>query len=357
VQGEETNQMNTFSNDFYTIKYPLNWQQAENPYGDHYIAFSSEADEISLEITTSNMFRDEASEFDVLTEIEQRGMEFEEYIIDQNIGYKIEVEVDEKNRIIFIIQKEEMIFNIMFGCQSEDYNDCKVLIEQIVNSFELNDFESFRASVDNWNKYSIENLEIYYPDNSDIYEGIEEWAKIRVDAFDHIAEYLDVEWKYGLIKIYVFNSKEHGAQYGFPLGFAVSEQNLIFTQDVQSPGHELTHCISYRMNGDRKDSDLLSEGLATYLNMMGNDHHRVSANILQEKDYSIKLLGEDFGLNENAYTLGASFVKYLIDEYGLELFKECYAQNKYNEEESFREFYGKEGNMLLNEWMEYLKTY
>lgn len=359
MKGEEMSEMNTFSNAYYTVQYPLNWIQAEYYLGDRLIVFLTEDNQISLKIHATNIFP-EASEGYLLTQIEKSSMEFEEYIIDKKTGYKVEIEEGDKIYACYLVQKEDLVFEMNFEYQADDYNYCESLIEQIVNSFEFNDFESFRVSIDNWNIYRIENLEIYYPDNSEIYENIEEWAKVRSEAFDYITEYLDVQWKYEPIKMYVFNSKEHGEQYGFILGFAKPKHNLILTQYVQSPGHELAHCISYWINnGERIDSALINEGLATYLNMLRKDYHRLAADILQEKNYSIKLFRDDFRKNKqkDAYTLGASFVKYLIDEYSLELFKEFFAQIKYNEEESFREFYDKEGNMLINEWMEYLKTY
>lgn len=336
----------TYSNKLYTIKYPSDWQEPE--IIAHKVVISKEDKECSFDIHAS-LYKDP---------IEDLIPEHEEIIIGGDKGYKFKVEGNNETSTFLMIQQNDMVFEMKFICKVDDCNDCQTFINLIEKSFEFNDLES--VSYANWNKYTIENLEVYYPDNSEIYNSIEEWAKERVEAFNFITEYLDIQWDYESIKMFVFNSQEHGEEYGIQLGFAIPEHRQIFELYKQTAGHELAHCISYRINnGERIDSSLIEEGLATHLNMTGLDYHVVSADILQEKNYSIKLLGDEFWKNDHAeaYACGASFVKYLIDEYGLELFKEFYSQSKYSEEESFVNFYNKEGNKLVNEWIEYLKTY
>lgn len=48
-------------------------------------------------------------------------------------------------------------------------------------------------------------------------------------------------------------------------------------------------------------------------------------------------------------------VKYLIDKYGFNVFKEFYAQDRYSENESFKHYYGKPAEKILEEWKAYLK--
>ncbi|WP_105616396.1 hypothetical protein [Vallitalea okinawensis] len=346
MKDEEMSESKTYSNVYYTIKYPSNWREPELIAPK--VFFLKDDNKCSLDIKALP-YKDSIE--DLIPKDES-----EECIIDGNKGYKVKIE--ENNEIItfYLIQKNDMLFEMMFKSQVDDYKNCLASMDQMIKSFEFNDFESM--SFANWNQFTIENIEVYYPNNSVINDTIEEWGKDRVEAFNYITEYLDVQWEYEPIKMYVFDSEEHGEQYGLQLGFALPGYNHIFTLHNQYPGHELAHCVSYYINnGERIDSALINEGLATHLNMTGKDYHRMTADILQEKSYTIKLLGDDFRKNEDAYTFGASFVKYLIDKYSLELFKEFFAQNQYNEEESFREFYDKEGNVLVNEWMDYLKTY
>lgn len=364
TEDEGISEFKTYSNFYYTIQYPSNLLEPklvkDGVDGYNIVAFSKEDNQFSLTVAAECIYPITSSQENYIEEIlkeNEEDINVEECIVDGNKGYKIKSKENNKIHTVYLVQKNDMIFEMNFECQIDDYNNCQALTNQIEKSFKFNDFESLSELKDNWNKYSIENIEVYYSDNSVIYNSIEKWAKERVEAFNYITEYLNVQWEYEPIKIFVFNSQEHGKQFGLILGFAKPEYNEIFTKYTQTPGHELAHCISHYISGKRIDSALINEGLATHLNMTGRDYHRLAADILQEKNYSIKLLGNDFRKNENAYTLGASFVKYLIDEYNLEVFKEFFAQNKYNEEESFRKFYDKEGNILVNDWMEYLKTY
>ncbi len=364
TKNEDMSEYKTYSNDYYTIQYPSSWLEPKSVKdredGCYIVAFSTEDNQISLTVAAERIYPITSSQENYIEKIlkeNEEGINVEECIVDRNKGYKIKSEDNNKFQTIYIVQKNDMIFEMNFKYQANDYNNCQALTNQIEKSFKFNDFESLSVLKDNWNKYSIEDIEVYYSDNSVIYNSIEKWAKERVEAFNYITEYLNVQWDYEPIKIFVFNSQEHGKQFGLILGFAKPEYNEIFTKYTQTPGHELAHCISNYISGERIHSSLINEGLATHLNMTGRDYHRLAADILQEKNYSVKLLGNDFRKNENAYTLGASFVKYLIDEYNLEVFKEFFAQNRNNEEESFRKFYDKEGNILINEWMEYLKTY
>lgn len=354
----------TYSNNLYTFRYPSNWESPEvvidKEMGHHLLQFPKEDDLVSLKVIASRIYPFDSSKenyIDKRLDESQENLNVEAFIIDDTSGYRYIAEENGTTNTQYLVQKKDMIYQMHFECESNDYNNFQPLMDQITKNFKINAIGSL-SELDNWNKYSIEHLEIYYPDNSKIYDNIEEWAKIRVEAFDYIVEYLDVNWTYERIKIFVFDSKRHGEEYGLRLGFAISEYGEIYTKYNQSPGHELAHCISYRINNQGKmSSDLMNEGLATYLNMTGRDYHRLASKELKDNNYDIKVLGDDFRKNEEAYTLGASFVQYLIDAYGLELFKDFFAQDTNNEEENFEEFYNKQGVILVNEWIEFIKAY
>lgn len=341
----EVNEFKTYSNVYYTLQYPSNWQ---DPVLNHSkVVLVSNTNKLYFSI--HQMFY-EGSLQDLIPE-----KEYEECVIDGVKGYVIENKEGDELYTFYVVPKNDMIFEFTFISQ-DDGDKNQETIDQLIESFEFNNFKSM--SFGNWNKYSTENIEVYYPDNSNIYDEVTKWSDQRQNAFNYICEYLDVQWDQEPIKMFVFNSQEHGQQYGIQLGFAWSMFSQIYTLDIQTKGHELSHCISYHINSGRTiDSDLIEEGLATHLDMTGRDFHQLAANLLREKSFSITLLGDKFREHENAYTFGASFVKYLIDEYSLDLFKEFYAQNKYNEEESFKRFYNKDGSTLINEWIELLKTY
>ncbi len=279
------------------------------------------------------------------------------YISGYN-GYEIIVDYKGVRYITYEFKKDSSIFILEFRCKTGEFKDIEDLVENIVDSFEVKDYRFIYTPRKEWNKYRLENIEVYYPDNSVIYDNLENWTRQRVKAFNYITNYLGIKWDDKPIRFYVFNSQEHGKEYSLTLGFAMSKKGEIFTLYNASKGHELTHCILAKLNeGNHIDSDLIDEGLATFLDMSGRDFDRLSKNILENNNYEIKMLGNNFRKNKNAYFLGASFVKYLVDAYGLDLFKQFFFQDKYNEYNSFIEFYEKSGEQLINEWMDYLKNY
>lgn len=112
------------------------------------------------------------------------------------------------------------------------------------------------------------------------------------------------------------------------------------------------HVLSARINkggNERIASSLINEGLATRLDISGRDYNRLAKEILEEKEYKIDILGAEFRKNEHAYILGASFVDYLINQYGMDNFKELFMQNEVNEEEGFKRYYEKGGQALVDE--------
>lgn len=208
-----------------------------------------------------------------------------------------------------------------------------------------------------WNLYETKYFKVYYPDNSMIRDTIKNWTERREKAFENICKFLGVDWKFGKIKIFVFNDNNQAEMYGLkPLGFAKPIENSVFTRVDQTPGHEIAHVVSYRIKEKRINSALVNEGLATLLDNTGRNYHRISKYLLFEKKIECEILGENFRKCLFGYFLGASFVKFLIDKYGFKKFKEFFAQEDYLEEEAFVKFYGKKGEEIIKEWKEFLKN-
>ncbi|MFH1355526.1 MAG: hypothetical protein ABII18_00180 [bacterium] len=208
---------------------------------------------------------------------------------------------------------------------------------------------------EHWQVSIQESLHVYYPKET-VVKDISKWIEKRHKAYKNICDYLGVDWKYGIIRIYVFNDYEHGLKYGLKLGFARRASKEVFTKQNQTPGHELAHVISHYIKaGKTIESDLITEGLATFLDQKDRDYHAVARDIVTSRSKKIDLLGSKFYTVEKAYPLGASFVRFLIERYGLDRFKQFYAQDKLSEEESFGLYYNKVGAVLQNEWLQFLK--
>lgn len=207
------------------------------------------------------------------------------------------------------------------------------------------------------NKYVHKNFVVYYPKNSVIEETVKQWTESRYSTFQILQQELNIFWNpEKKIKFFVFNSIEQGKEYGFTLGFANPQKGLIFTVYNQTEGHELMHMLQYSMkNGYRIKSVLINEGFATLYDNSGRDFDAIALKELRKNDFKISIFGDDFSKNGSAYSIGASFVSFLIKKYGLDNFKDFFGQEKYTEDISFYFFYGKENYELYNEWIEYIK--
>jgi hypothetical protein len=213
-----------------------------------------------------------------------------------------------------------------------------------------------------FNKVEQEPLIAYYSNISVIKDNPEEWISYRYDAFDSICKYFKMEWEYGEITFFIFNDDNEASKYAIgPLGFAVPAENQIYTRYNQTYGHELTHVISYHINnGLRIESILINEGLATWLSMRGDkcNYHRIAKEyMLTDKLDKCNLLNDGFRSCDIGYFIGASFVGFLIEQYGIDTFKTFFAQETYSETQSFQEYYKKTYEELYEEWKLYLNNH
>ncbi|NPV02660.1 MAG: hypothetical protein HPY53_14905 [Brevinematales bacterium] len=207
-----------------------------------------------------------------------------------------------------------------------------------------------------WNEYADGIFRVYYPNGSVIQDDPAKWLASRKDAFTRITNFLNVKWTFDPIKYYVFNDKKQGEQMGLTLGFANPYASAVYTTFDQTPGHELTHLIAYRINnGLRIWSGVANEGLSTLLDQSGRNYHLLAKYMIEKQIAFPKLLGDNFRQNKYGYWLGASFVRYLIDTYGMDTYKKFFAQVEYPEKEAFNQFYAKSGVELIKEWTAFLK--
>lgn len=216
----------------------------------------------------------------------------------------------------------------------------------------------FKEALKSWNSREYKYLRLHYPDNLIVKNTIDKWAAEREGVFEILLEEFGAEWSIDeKVDIYIFNDHKHGEKFGFQLGFANPETKEIYTRYDQTKGHEIAHVISHYIN-DRKriSSSLINEGLATYYDASGRDYHEITYHILSQEDFSIDIFGANFRKHPQAYSLGASFVSFLIETYGKDLFWEFFAQNSYGEAEAFKFYYRKSNQELYNDWILYLKS-
>lgn len=134
--------------------------------------------------------------------------------------------------------------------------------------------------------------------------------------------------------------------------------------------HEGTHTLAHSILQQQEDGggpgSILVEGLAVWAS--GGHYSREpidawAATVAASDDYIplVELRSGPFHSfqHETAYLESASFVKYLIETYGLDLFKELYGRTSGRtgyDDLLVEELYGKSYHDLENEWLAYLET-
>lgn len=151
-KDEWMSEFKTYSNGNYTIQYPSNWLEPElviNQDGTNTVVFSKEDNQFSLKVKTTRFYENYLEES--VKDIEE---DFEECIVGGNKGYKIKLEEnDEIISTFYYVQEKDMLFEMNFECQANDYNNCQSLMDQIKNTFEFNDFGSL-SELEYSNKYT-----------------------------------------------------------------------------------------------------------------------------------------------------------------------------------------------------------
>ncbi len=284
-----------------------------------------------------------------------------------NIGveksYKIENITSSKEYFVNVYAYNEgVVLKITLFTSKKDYEKDNLLLNEILSSLQFTGKPYgylSRKFIKEWKKYSMGNIEVYYRPNGyvDTNINIEEWTKKRVEAFNYILDYFDLTWDYEPIKMFTFDSHLDGIEYGINIGFTVPVTREIFATHRQTAGHEITHAITTNIRKENWISSfVIMEGVAKLFDMTGDNYDEFAKKLLRNKKDKISLLNDSLiklRRSYRPYWLAASFVKYLLKEYGVETFKE-FVSHKYNENEAFIKYYGKSGKEMEDEWKNYI---
>lgn len=206
------------------------------------------------------------------------------------------------------------------------------------------------------------HLSIHYPGDSIPEEEIELLANEHEKKFNQIAKDLGVDFR-GRVEVFLYPPDLEDEIWEARRVFSDRSFNEIhcYYNGMGDHGHithDLVHIISFELVTDeevRRISPLLKEGLAEYLagRPWGRSVDEWTAGFLKEgKIISLdRLRDPDFFKDNNpvlTYTEAASFVKFLIENYGMEKFKEAYSKN------SFASVYGKPLAQLEEQWLKHL---
>ncbi|MBU7016895.1 MAG: hypothetical protein HXS44_05255 [Theionarchaea archaeon] len=203
--------------------------------------------------------------------------------------------------------------------------------------------------------YESEHFVFYYSEGYLSSEELSLIAQTQEDLFTKITGLLSLEYT-GKITYYLYGDRKYFE--GIPGAYAAGNQIhllCVFCEDSCKNGlndaHELTHAISNKMGFQH---GLLAEGLAVYIDdyvINGENLHGI-VKILhtEERLTPLKDLIDEFwcDLLYN-YDISGSFAVFLIEEYGIEKFKELYQKSLLDD--SFQEVYSKSLSDLEEEWL------
>jgi len=137
------------------------------------------------------------------------------------------------------------------------------------------------------------------------------------------------------------------------LGFATPFACVIHSRYNQSPGHELTHVISFQATHPDNRTRLINEGVAVYFNLQGTDRLAAARNAVQStkaNPVSIAKYWSSAGniIPENPlYSIAGAFAERLHQKGGDEKFLRLCGNQTY---EAAREIYGTDLDTWISEF-------
>ncbi len=358
----------TLSQSIYGIKYPDKLEISMKDYDTflnekNLIPFVSGKNKIRIDYVGRKY---SLNEFEKMVEnnIRVEKLDKKEINIGVEKSYKIENITSNKEYFVNVYAYNEgVVLKITLFTSKKDYEKDNLLLNEILSSLQLTGKPYgylSRKFIKEWKRYSMGNIEVYYRPNGyvDTNIDIEKWTKKRVEAFNYIIDYFDLTWDYEPIKMFTFDSHLDGAEYGIEIGFCIPVTREIFATQRQSIGHEITHAITMNIGNETWIYSLLIlEGVAKLFDMNEEDCDGFAKKLLRKNRDKINLVDNSFlklKRKHRPYWLAASFVKYLLEEYGVETFKKFISQNKYAENEAFIKYYGKTGKEIEDEWKNYI---
>ncbi len=196
----------------------------------------------------------------------------------------------------------------------------------------------------NWNIIETKNFVFHFPPHS-VIANQDSFANSKQDAFNIINSFFNAAIP-KRIDFIVWNSNEQAKNAGIKkLGFSRPEFCLIHSRYNQTPGHEITHIITYNFAKPVSESRFINEGTAVAFDLTEASKLNEAFKKKKEEDYKNKISIVNAWKNPNAYPewvyyqLGGEFIKRIIKTGGKEKFFKLVQDQKY---ESAEKLYGKQ---------------
>lgn len=212
---------------------------------------------------------------------------------------------------------------------------------------------SFQAQ--EWQSYESEHFIFYYQKDHLTEAEIISIVENQEALFIEITDLLDLEFSKKITYyLYRYRKDYEGIPGAYCVGTEIQflcEFCVDFCKNGLNDAHEMTHALASEIGFQH---GLLAEGLAVYVEdyyIRGENLHSI-VKILLEEDRVTPLedLVDDFWCDIlYNYDIAGSFVVFLIEEYGMDKFKELYS--KPLSEDSFGEVYWRSLSVLEKKWL------
>jgi hypothetical protein len=230
----------------------------------------------------------------------------------------------------------------------------------------------------NFKKYETEHFEIYYYKGSLAEREINEIVRGRESAFREISDLLGIKYDRKIRLVFYPDAETKKKEIGhIGDGYAFSN-NIVEVYNEKTkldPFHELAHILAGKL-GD--PPAMFNEGFAVYVSeKLGSDalrylgspgktidvvtgvHYREGKLFKLEELLRFTEIGSEESKPEISYPEAASVVKYLVETYGLQKFRQLYQQAKNSSraaeglknKEILKEIYGKPLSEIEQEWL------
>lgn len=224
-----------------------------------------------------------------------------------------------------------------------------------------------------WNEYESEHYVYYILDGSEAEQSIDQIQTEQEWAYQEINNRLSLNFERKL-QVYIYNSRQDMGETD-RTGKAYPEIGTIeavYSSEAKSIGvrgtsfHELSHIVAF-YEWCPVTEPLFAEGLAVWLDDYWKDSEinttnlfRISKIRLQEGTLpGVEKMMTNWGEIDSRYSYPAagSFTKYLIQEYGLNSFRQLYCKaRKHDFDTVFFDIYDKEFWEVESEYEAFLKN-
>lgn len=209
---------------------------------------------------------------------------------------------------------------IRFNLESDDFDYIQIFTAKNPSVTWLVDREKAQRK---WPVYTSRYFRIHFPENSPIKEEIDNFALARDENFERANDIMQINFK-DTIDLYVYNSLKQGDRYRVVLNAAWPEDKQVHCALGGSFDHEIVHVMAYYIGNHRTEYGPIVEGLSEYLGKPDVDFDAIAASHVKNKSIIPLDTLFDMWSKQNSllsYPQAGSFVKFLIEEYGVEKFK------------------------------------